>query len=120
MITTTEFEIIETSKLIPYQNNARTHSQEQILKLRSSMREFGVINHILADNRMAMDAGWDDALLKVELEALQGYDFDVSLTGFEEQEIADLFAPDATDAKEDEFDVDEELAKPCFSKAGDI
>ena len=40
MITTTEFEIIETSKLVPYQNNARTHSPEQVMKLRSSMREF--------------------------------------------------------------------------------
>ena len=39
MITTTEFEIIETSKLIPYQNNARTHSQEQILKLEKQIKK---------------------------------------------------------------------------------
>ena len=57
MITTTEFEIIETSKLIPYQNNARTHSQEQILKLRSSMREFGFINPILIDRQFNVIAG---------------------------------------------------------------
>ncbi|MDY4427984.1 MAG: DNA methyltransferase [Lachnospiraceae bacterium] len=163
MITTTEFEIIETSKLVPYQNNARTHSPEQVMKLRSSMREFGFINpilidrefnviaghgrlmaakeegltsvpcvyvdhlteaqkkaYILADNRMAMDAGWDEDLLRVELEALQGFDFDMTLTGFDEQELADLFAMDAGDAKEDDFDVEEELKKPCFSKAGDI
>ena len=163
MITTTEFEIIETSKLVPYQNNARTHSPEQVMKLRSSMREFGFINpilidrefnviaghgrlmaakeegltsvpcvyvdhlteaqkkaYILADNRMAMDAGWDEDLLRVELEALQGFDFDMALTGFDEQELADLFAMDAGDAKEDDFDVEEELKKPCFSKAGDI
>ena len=163
MITTTEFEIIETSKLVPYQNNARTHSPEQVMKLRSSMREFGFINpilidrefnviaghgrlmaakeegltsvpcvyvdhlteaqkkaYILADNRMAMDAGWDEDLLRVELEALQGFDFDMTLTGFDEQELADLFAMDAGDAKEDDFDVEEELKKPCFSKEGDI
>lgn len=163
MITTTEFEIIETSKLVPYQNNARTHSPEQVMKLRSSMREFGFINpilidrefnviaghgrlmaakeegltsvpcvyvdhlteaqkkaYILADNRMAMDAGWDEDLLRVELEALQGFDFDMTLTGFDEQELANLFAMDAGDAKEDDFDVEEELKKPCFSKEGDI
>ena len=150
MITTTEFEIIETSKLVPYQNNARTHSPEQVMKLRSSMREFGFINpilidrefnviaghgrlmaakeegltsvpcvyvdhlteaqkkaYILADNRMAMDAGWDEDLLRVELVALQGFDFDMTLTGFDEQELADLFAMDAGDAKEDDFDVEE-------------
>ena len=43
-----------------------------------------------------------------------------ALTGFDEQELADLFAMDAGDAKEDDFDVEEELKKPCFSKAGDI
>ena len=123
MITTTEFEIIETSKLIPYQNNARTHSQEQILKLRSSMREFGFINpilidrqfnviaghgrlmaakeeglskvpcvfvdhlteaqkkaYILADNRYAQDAGWDEELLRLEIEALEGMDLPQYLT----------------------------------------
>ena len=32
--------------------------------------------YILADNRMAMDAGWDEELLRVEIESLQGADFD--------------------------------------------
>ena len=57
MITTTEFEIIETSKLVPYQNNARTHSPEQVMKLRSSMREFGFINPILIDREFNVIAG---------------------------------------------------------------
>ena len=57
MITTTEFEVVDTSKLIPYQNNARTHSQEQVLKLRSSMREFGFINPILIDREYNVIAG---------------------------------------------------------------
>ena len=41
MKTTTDFQLVSTDKLIPYVNNARTHSPEQIKKLRSSLREFG-------------------------------------------------------------------------------
>ena len=75
--------------------------------------------YIIADNRMAMDAGWDEELLKVEIEALQAEDFDLSLTGFDEKELAGFF--DTSDnAKEDDFDVDAELEKPCISKTGDI
>ena len=51
--------------------------------------------YILADNRMAMDAGWDEELLRVEIEALQAESFDVGLTGFDESEIADLFETDS-------------------------
>ena len=50
--------------------------------------------YIIADNRMAMDAGWDEELLRIEIEALQGMDFDVGLTGFNDDEIADFFAGD--------------------------
>ena len=57
MITTTEFEIIETGKLVPYQNNARTHSPEQVMKLRSSMREFGFINPVIIDHNKNIIAG---------------------------------------------------------------
>ena len=160
---TTEMKMVPTLKLIPYVNNARTHSQEQVNKLRGSLREFGFINpviidadynviaghgrlmaakeegieevpcvlvdylteaqkkaYILADNRYAQDAGWDEEMLKLEIEALEGMDFDVSLTGFDEQEIADLLAGDEEDAKGDGFDVEEELQNPCFSKTGDI
>lgn len=76
--------------------------------------------YIIADNRFAQDAGWDEQMLRAEIEALEGMDFDVSLTGFDDQEIADLLAGDAGDAKDDDFDVEEELQKPCFSKPGDI
>lgn len=160
--TTTEMKLIETSKLIPYVNNARTHSPAQVMKLRSSLREFGFINpviidrdlnviaghgrimaakeegikeipcvfvdylteaqkkaYILADNRMAMDAGWDEELLKIEIEALQAEAFDIGLTGFDDKEIADLFASD-DDVEDDDFDVDAELEKPTFTKAGDV
>ena len=43
---------------------------------------------------MAMDAGWDEELLRVEIEALQDMDFDPLLTGFDEAELADLFGAD--------------------------
>lgn len=160
--TTTEMKLIETSKLIPYVNNARTHSPAQVMKLRSSLREFGFINpviidrdlnviaghgrimaakeegikeipcvfvdylteaqkkaYILADNRMAMDAGWDEEILRIEIEALQAEAFDIGLTGFDDKEIADLFASD-DDVEDDDFDVDAELEKPTFTKAGDV
>ena len=162
MKTTTEMQIVPIAKLVPYVNNARTHSPEQITKLRSSLREFGFINpviidrefnviaghgrilaakeegitevpcvfadhlteaqkkaYIIADNRMAMDAGWDEELLRVEIESLQGMDFDPLLTGFDEKELAALF-DDGMEAKEDDFDVDAELQKPAFSRLGDV
>lgn len=75
--------------------------------------------YILADNRTAEDAGWNDDLLKVELDFLKEQAFDLSLTGFDDKEINALFDTD-NEAKEDNFDVDEELKKPAFSKPGDI
>ena len=75
--------------------------------------------YILADNRMALDAGWDEELLAVEMQELQDLGFDLSMTGFSEDELAELFATD-TDAKDDDFDVEAELQKPCFSKTGDV
>ena len=162
MVTTTKFELVDIDKLVPYANNARTHSPAQINKLRSSLREFGFINpviidrdfgiiaghgrvlaareegisevpcvyadhlteaqkkaYIIADNRMAMDAGWDEEMLRIEIESLQADAFDLALTGFDEKELSKLF-DDGNDAKDDDFDVDEELKKPTFSKAGDV
>ena len=75
--------------------------------------------YIIADNRMAMDAGWDEELLRVEIEALQAESFDPLLTGFDEKELSKLF-DDGLDAKEDDFDVEAELQKPTFSKPGDV
>ncbi|MCM1220456.1 MAG: ParB/Srx family N-terminal domain-containing protein, partial [Lachnospiraceae bacterium] len=160
--TTTTFQLVPTDKLIPYANNARTHSKEQITKLRSSLREFGFINpiiidknfnviaghgrlkaakdegftevpcvfadhltepqkkaYILADNRMALDADWDEELLAIEMEELHNLGFDLNLTGFDDSEIADLFAVD-DEVQDDNFDVDGELEKSCFSQSGDV
>ena len=162
--TITEMQLVQTAKLVPYVNNARTHSPEQIMKLRSSIREFGFLNpviidrsynlvaghgrimaakeegidavpcvfvdnltevqkkaYIIADNRMAMDAGWDEELLRIEIEALQAEAFDISLTGFEEQELTDLFASeDESDVEDDDFDLNEALEKASFVKRGDV
>ena len=61
-----------------------------------------------------MDAGWDEELLRIEIESLQGADFDVSLTGFGEDEIADLFAGDGEkDVKDDNSRRDERSFVSC-------
>lgn len=163
MPTTIErFEKVAIEKLIPYARNSRTHSKEQILQLRSSLREFGFLNpclidkefnviaghgrimaakeegikevpcifiehlteaqkraYIIADNKLAMNAGWDDEMLSIELSDLQGADFDLDLLGFDASEIDKLLNGDA-DATEDDFDVEAELEKPTFSKTGDL
>ena len=162
MKTTTEMQLVPVAKLVPYINNARTHSPEQISKLRSSLREFGFINpviidrdfgviaghgrilaakeegieevpcvfvdylteaqkkaYILADNRMALDAGWDEELLRIEIESLQGEDFDVGLTGFTDDELYKLFGEEKK-AKDDDFDLSAALEKAAFVKPGDI
>lgn len=159
---TQEMKQVEVSKLVPYANNSRTHSKEQIKKLQSSLREFGFVNpilidrkyniiaghgrllaakedgletvpcvfvdhlteaqkkaYIIADNRLAEDAGWDKDLLAIELESLQELDFDIDLLGFDAAELNTLLNS-ADDVKEDDFDVEEELKKPLLSKQGDL
>lgn len=64
---------------------------------------------------------WDKDKLALLIADLQGAEFDVSLTGFDQAEIDDLFKDQLNDAvHEDGFDVDAELQKPCFSKTGDV
>ena len=73
----------------------------------------------IALNKISGD--WDKDKLALLIADLQGAEFDVSLTGFEPAEIDDLFKDSLKDGvKEDDFDVDAELQKPTFSKAGDI
>lgn len=73
----------------------------------------------IALNKISGD--WDKDKLALLIADLQGADFDVSLTGFDPAEIDDLFKDSLKDGvKEDDFDVDAELQKPTFSKAGDI
>lgn len=55
--TTTEMRLVSIDKLIPYINNARTHSPEQINKLRASLREFGFVNPVIIDREYNVIAG---------------------------------------------------------------
>ena len=162
MNTTERFEKVNIDRLVPYARNARTHSKEQILQLRASLREFGFVNpvivdkdlnviaghgrilaakeegitevpcvlaehlteaqkraYIIADNRLALNAGWDAEMLSVELADLQAADFDVSLLGFNDAELNKLLSV-AEDVKEDDLDLEGELAKPAITKAGDL
>ena len=57
MRTTTEMKLVPIDRLVPYINNARTHSPEQINKLRSSLREFGFINPVIIDRNYGVIAG---------------------------------------------------------------
>lgn len=153
----------QTAVLIPYVNNARTHSTEQIKQIAASIKEFGFTNpilldgdngiiaghgrvmaaellkmaevpcielphltpaqkkaYILADNKLALNAGWDDELLEAELKSLEELDFDVDLTGFDSDELSDIFRDG--EAVEDDFDVDAEIEaiETPVSKLGDI
>lgn len=157
-----DYQLIDIEKLIPYANNSRTHTDEQIAKVMSSIKEFGFLNpilitednvitagharliaaqrlglkqvpcikenyltpsqrkaYVIADNRLALDSGWDEELLKVELEALEGESFNLSLTGFDEDELADLFKSDEADIEDDDYDLSEALEKAAFVERGD-
>lgn len=75
--------------------------------------------YIIADNKLSLNAGWDDELLAVELSELEGADFNLDLLGFDEAELSSIFDADK-DVNEDDFDVEKELEEPCFSKTGDM
>lgn len=75
--------------------------------------------YIIADNRLALNAGWDAEMLSVEIADLQGVDFDISLLGFDDAELNKLMGS-AEDVKDDDFDVDSELQKPALTMAGDL
>ena len=76
---------------------------------------------VIADNRIAENAGWDDAMLQVELAALQDDNFDLSLTGFDADALADLLAGEemTTEGDTDEDSVPEDTG-PVVSRAGDV
>ena len=163
MKSTSRFEQVQIDLLIPYARNARTHSKEQVLQLRSSLREFGFVNpilcdrdyniiaghgrilaakaegmtevpcvfvehlteaqkraYILADNRLALSAGWDDELLAIEMADLKDLGFDLGLTGFDEKEIEKLFAADAGNVQDDDFDLTAALEQAAFVLPGDV
>ena len=139
------------SELIPYVNNTRTHSEEQVAQIASSIKEFGFTNpvlideqggviaghgrimgakllnldeiptitlkglteaqrkaYIIADNKLALNAGWDEELLKVEIEALQEMEFDVDLLGFDKDELNGILGEEIESITQDySTDIDE-------------
>jgi DNA modification methylase len=148
-------------KLIPYVNNSRTHSDEQIAQIASSIKEFGWTNpilvdgengiiaghgrlmaarklgykevptielkdltetqrkaYIIADNRLALNAGWDNEMLKIEFDELAELGFDMELTGFSFDEIEAL-NPEIIEGLTDEDSVPDIPEEPK-TKRGDI
>jgi len=161
----TKFETRNVNDLIPYARNARTHSDEQVQKIASSIKEFGFMNpiiisedggvlaghgrilaahklglttvpcvveshlteaqkkaYILADNRLALDAGWDAEMLKIELSELRDLDFDLDLIGFTQDEISGFIDYDSTDLTEEkeEVEVDVSDEEEAICQPGDI
>ena len=165
MQTSTAIKKISVSDLIPYANNSRTHSDEQVLQIASSIKEFGFINpvivdgengiiaghgrvmaakklglmdvpcvdashlseaqkkaYIIADNKLALNAGWDDDILRIELDMLTELDFDLSLTGFSDEELQAICQVEEI-TPEYEDDADGEVIEPPpepKTKEGDV
>ncbi len=150
----------KTNDLIPYVNNSRTHSDEQVSQVAASIKEFGFTNpilvdadngiiaghgrlmaakklglqevptielghlsdaqkkaYVIADNKLALNAGWDEAMLAAEIEQLKDLDFDIGLLGFDADEL--LFGDEVTEGLTDEDEVPE-LPEIPKSKLGDI
>jgi DNA modification methylase len=149
--------------LIPYVNNSRTHSDEQVAQIAASVREFGwtnpilvdgqngiiaghgrlaaarklglfevpviVLDHlsdaqkkalVIADNKLASNAGWDDEMLRLELGDLQEMGFDATIAGFTTEELdALLNVVEGTDGLTDEDDVPEAPEEPT-TRLGDV
>ncbi len=156
-------EIWPLDRLVPYDRNPRTHSEEQIAQIAASIVEFGFLNpilvdtangiiaghgrlqaarklalpvvpvvvldhlteaqkraYVIADNKLALNAGWDDDLLRDELEALESDGFDVNLTGFSDEELADLLESDEDAAGNTDDDAVPEVPVEPKTKPGDL
>lgn len=77
--------------------------------------------YILADNQLALNAGWDEEMLSVELADLQENAFDLSLLGFDDKELEKLLNGESDkDIEVDDFDLSAALEKASFVERGDI
>ncbi|MFV8646452.1 ParB/Srx family N-terminal domain-containing protein, partial [Ralstonia pseudosolanacearum] len=74
---------------------------------------------VIADNRIAENAGWDEAVLRAELAALDAANFDLSLTGFDADALADLMDGEAGDGQAEESVLPEVPEEP-ISRPGDV
>jgi hypothetical protein len=158
-----QIEQIQLATLIPYINNSRTHSDEQVAQIAASIKEFGFNNpilvdkdsgiiaghgrlqaarklgltevpcvrlehltetqrkaYIIADNRLALNAGWDNELLTIELNELLADGFALEILGFDSDELKTLLDPlEPTEGLVDEDQVPEVPEEPK-TKPGDI
>ena len=158
-----QIEQVSVEKLIPYVNNSRTHSDEQVAQIAASIREFGFNNpvlidkddtiiaghgriqaarklglaevpcvrlehltetqrkaYIIADNRLALNAGWNEELLTIELNDLLADGFALDILGFDSDELKNLLDPiTPTEGLTDEDEVPEVPEEPK-TKPGDI
>lgn len=76
--------------------------------------------YVIADNKMALNAGWDDEKLKLELENLKELDFDLELTGFDSDELDQLLSLGDIDDLPEDIDEVPEPPKEAKSRLGDI
>ena len=67
--------------------------------------------YVIADNKIALNAGWDEELLKIELESLQELDFDLDILGFDEFEVEQIFGEETRIEMEDFFEESEQKEK---------
>lgn len=157
-----KIEMRNVSELVPYANNSRTHSPQQVDQIAASINEWGwtmpvlvdengmlIAGHgrimaaqklgieqvptmtakgwteaqkkayVIADNKLALNADWDMELLGIELQELQELDFDLELTGFDEDEIASITPLELEEGLTDE-DAVPELQDEPVSKTGDV
>jgi len=75
--------------------------------------------YVIADNKLALNAGWDTNFLSLELQELKDQDFDLTLLGFDDKELNALLAPETTEGLTDEDSVPETPIEPK-TKLGDI
>lgn len=72
--------------------------------------------YVLADNKLALNAGWDADLLQQEIAALSLVDFDLSLMGWSEDELAGLLDPEGIDEPAKEYEGSQEYGEDEFSE----
>ena len=75
--------------------------------------------YVIADNKLALNAGWDNNFLALELQDLKDQDFDLTLLGFDDKELDALLAPEIVEGLTDEDEVPEPPKEPK-TKLGDI
>jgi hypothetical protein len=75
---------------------------------------------VIADNQLALGAGWDEEMLRVELRMLQAEDYELDLIGFGESELAELLANDADYAGHADEDALPEAPEVAISMPGDL